>query len=73
MARYNHIDTSPRFIAVDLQRQLQPGMSGTRADFARQAGTMDTAAQAMLAGHRANHALRHRVHGSTNETDSKSR
>lgn len=25
MARYKHIDTSPRFIAVDLQRQLIPG------------------------------------------------
>jgi transposase len=25
MARYKHIDTSPRFIAVDLQRQLHPG------------------------------------------------
>ena len=25
MARYKHIDTSPRFIAVDLQRQLLPG------------------------------------------------
>ena len=25
MARYKHIDTSPRFIAVDLARQLQPG------------------------------------------------
>ncbi len=24
MARYKHIDTSPRFIAVDLQRQLLP-------------------------------------------------
>lgn len=25
MARYKHIDTSPRFIAVDLERQLVPG------------------------------------------------
>ena len=25
MARYKHIDTSPRFFAVDLQRQLLPG------------------------------------------------
>ena len=25
MARYKHIDTSPRFIAVDLERQLMPG------------------------------------------------
>ncbi len=25
LARYKHIDTSPRFIAVDLQRQLLPG------------------------------------------------
>ena len=25
MARYKHIDTSPRFIAVDLQKQLLPG------------------------------------------------
>lgn len=25
MARYKHIDTSPRFHAVDLQRQLLPG------------------------------------------------
>ena len=25
-----HIDTSPRFIAVDLQRQLLPGTSGVR-------------------------------------------
>jgi transposase len=25
MARYKHIDTSPRFLAVDLQRQLPPG------------------------------------------------
>lgn len=25
MVRYKHIDTSPRFIAVDLQRQLLPG------------------------------------------------
>lgn len=25
MARYRHIDTSPRFLAVDLQRQLLPG------------------------------------------------
>jgi len=24
MARYKHIDTSPRFIAVDLERQLHP-------------------------------------------------
>ena len=25
MARYNHIDTSPRVLAVDLERQLLPG------------------------------------------------
>ena len=25
MARNKHIDTSPRFLAVDLQRQLLPG------------------------------------------------
>jgi hypothetical protein len=25
MARYKHIDASPRFIAVDLERQLLPG------------------------------------------------
>lgn len=25
MARYKHIDTSPRPIAVDLERQLHPG------------------------------------------------
>lgn len=25
MARYKHIDTSPRFLAVDLARQLLPG------------------------------------------------
>jgi hypothetical protein len=25
MGRYKHIDTSPRFIAVDLERQLLPG------------------------------------------------
>ena len=25
MARYKHIDTSPRFIAIDLERQLLPG------------------------------------------------
>ena len=25
MARYKHIDTSPRFLAVDLPRQLLPG------------------------------------------------
>ena len=25
MARYKHIDTSPRFLAVDLQRQLLSG------------------------------------------------
>ena len=25
MAHYKHIDTSPRFLAVDLQRQLLPG------------------------------------------------
>jgi hypothetical protein len=25
LARYKQIDTSPRFIAVDLQRQLLPG------------------------------------------------
>lgn len=25
MARYKHIDTSPRFLAVDLERQLMPG------------------------------------------------
>ena len=25
MARYKRIDTSPRFLAVDLQRQLLPG------------------------------------------------
>ncbi len=25
MARYKHIDTSPCFLAVDLQRQLLPG------------------------------------------------
>ena len=25
MARYKHIDTSPRFLAVDLQSQLLPG------------------------------------------------
>jgi len=25
MARYRHIDTSPRFLAVDLERQLLPG------------------------------------------------
>ena len=25
MARYKHIDTSPRFLVVDLRRQLLPG------------------------------------------------
>ena len=25
MARYKHIDTGPRFLAVDLKRQLLPG------------------------------------------------
>lgn len=25
MARYKHIDTSPRFLAVDLQKQLMAG------------------------------------------------
>ncbi len=25
MARYKHIDTSPRFLALDLQRQFLPG------------------------------------------------
>ena len=25
MARYKHIDTSPRFLAVDLSKQLLPG------------------------------------------------
>lgn len=25
MARYKHIDTSPRFLAVDLEAQLLPG------------------------------------------------
>jgi hypothetical protein len=25
MARYKHIDSSPRFLAVDLERQLLPG------------------------------------------------
>lgn len=25
MARYKHIDTSPRFLAVDLRKQLLPG------------------------------------------------
>jgi len=25
MARYKHIDTSPRFLAVDLERPLLPG------------------------------------------------
>ena len=25
MARYKHIDTSPRFLAVDLEKQLLPG------------------------------------------------
>jgi hypothetical protein len=25
MARYNHIDTSPRVLAVDMKRQLFPG------------------------------------------------
>ena len=25
MARYKHIDTRPRFLVVDLQRQLIPG------------------------------------------------
>jgi hypothetical protein len=25
MAHYKHIDTSPRFLAVDLDRQLLPG------------------------------------------------
>jgi len=25
MARYKHIDTSPRFLAVNLERQLLPG------------------------------------------------
>ena len=25
MARYKHIDVSPRFLAVDLKRQLLPG------------------------------------------------
>ena len=25
MARYKHIDTSPRFLAIDLERQLLPG------------------------------------------------
>ena len=82
MARYKHIDTSPRFIAVDLQKQLLPdtiahifsqvpficdqqgligremfaidgvklpsnaskAKSGTRADFERQAGKLETAA-----------------------------
>ncbi|PWB48909.1 MAG: transposase, partial [Nitrosomonadales bacterium] len=31
MARYKHIDTSPRFLAVDLQRQLLPGSFGCRS------------------------------------------
>jgi ribosomal protein S12 methylthiotransferase accessory factor YcaO len=26
MARYKHIDTSPRLLPVDLERQLLPGM-----------------------------------------------
>ena len=30
MARYRHIDTSPRFLAVDLQRQLLPCMHRDR-------------------------------------------
>ena len=29
MARYKHIDTSPRFLAVDLRRQLLPGIITT--------------------------------------------
>jgi hypothetical protein len=29
MARYKTIDTSPRFLAVDLERQLQPVPSNT--------------------------------------------
>lgn len=33
MARYKHIDTSPRFLAVDLQRQLLPGTFTTIAGF----------------------------------------
>ena len=32
MARYKPIDTSPRFIAVDLQRQLLPGSFGHALD-----------------------------------------
>jgi hypothetical protein len=28
MARYKHIDNSPRFLAVDLERQLLPGTLG---------------------------------------------
>ena len=28
MARFKYIDTSPRFIAIDLQRQLLPGAQG---------------------------------------------
>jgi hypothetical protein len=30
MARYKYIDTNPRFLAVDLARQLLPARSSTR-------------------------------------------
>ena len=33
MARYKHIDTSPRFIAVDLERQLVPGTFAHALDY----------------------------------------
>jgi hypothetical protein len=29
MARYKHIDTQPRFLPVDLAKQLLPGTSNT--------------------------------------------
>jgi hypothetical protein len=33
MARYKHIDTSPRFIAVDLERQLVGGTFERALDY----------------------------------------
>ena len=35
MARYKHIDTSPRFLPLDLQRQMLPAPLSTRSSIKR--------------------------------------
>jgi hypothetical protein len=49
MVRYKQIDTSSRFIAVDLERQLLPGTLGHALDYP-EAGLRDVPSTEMFAG-----------------------